>query len=148
MSSCSYQVNSEYVGGLDGVGRVQAQGFELAFSAPKELHGAGQGTNPEELLTAAASACYLITLATILKFQGIEVRRISNKTEMDLKSTLPMRITQIRHRPVIVVASGCSAETRAKIEALIQRSEQACLVGQSLKPSVFITVAASIEEEA
>lgn len=54
----------------DGRGELGASGLRVTHSVPEGFGGHGVGTNPEELLAAAASSCALITLSAVLGAQG------------------------------------------------------------------------------
>ena len=63
----TFTLTGDWTGGLRGQGTLAVGGLASAISVPTVLGGPGAGTNPEELLTAAASSCYLITLAAIVE---------------------------------------------------------------------------------
>lgn len=148
MNKHTYQIIAEYRGGLEGQGQIKALGFESVYSAPKELRGLGVGTNPEELLASAAATCYLITLGAIMKFQGLAVIGLKNRTELDVESAEKLSITAIRHFPQIFVQKGSLVDSLAKINAAVTRAEKACIIAQALNASVSVSVETEIVEVA
>jgi peroxiredoxin-like protein len=51
---------------MRGTGQFQIGSLQGEYSVPREMTGPGVGTNPEELLVAAAHTCYLMTLSALL----------------------------------------------------------------------------------
>lgn len=55
-----YRAQATATGGRDGRAVVPESGLDLKLTTPKALGGAGgEGTNPEQLLAAGYSACFL-----------------------------------------------------------------------------------------
>lgn len=60
------------VGGREGKVYSPDHSFDMAIHKPKELGGSGEGTNPEQLLAAAWSACFLSALKVAGTQEGID----------------------------------------------------------------------------
>lgn len=145
MSEHIYEIISEYAGGLNGKGRIQGSGLEVSFSAPSDLGGLGLGTNPEELLAAASSACFLITFAATCQFQKINYARVTNRTEVQADNDKgKLRILAINHFPVVYVSES-NPEDLKKVEGALGRAESMCMVSQALQPNVRLNVKAKVE---
>lgn len=54
-----YRTEAVATGGRDGKARTSDGSFEVTLGTPKELGGAGQGNNPEQLFAAGYAACFL-----------------------------------------------------------------------------------------
>ncbi|MFY9825428.1 MAG: OsmC family protein [Thermoanaerobaculia bacterium] len=126
------------------MGHVEIHGDHGQFSIPAELGGRGAGTNPEELLAAAAATCYLITLAINLKMHGIAVQglRITTRAVFDV-SAAPI-VREIRHFPTVEISE---AERERRIETLakcIADAEAACMVANALRGNVQTSVEPAI----
>lgn len=146
MSKHLYEISGEYRGGLAGTGRLTAKSFEVAFSAPKDLGGAGEGTNPEELFGAAANACYLITLHAIFQFQKIEGITVSNSTQVEVEVSQPgnLKITRLRHFPRVKGLLDSAAKDR--VFAALNRAEEMCVVGNTVRNNIEISIHPRFEE--
>jgi Ohr subfamily peroxiredoxin len=60
-------------GGRDGHVRSAAGRIDLETRPPTEMGGSGDGTNPEELFSAAYAACFLGALRAVAGKAGISV---------------------------------------------------------------------------
>ena len=147
MNHSTFAIEAEWKGGLGGQGFFSAAGLESSYSVPQSLKGAGIGTNPEELLGAAAASCYLITLSVILQYQGLKAERLRIRTEMELKASGTPQIVALKHFPVIEVSRDTTDETIAQITDAMERADQVCLIAQALRPNVKINVEGRIERK-
>ena len=70
-----FVVHTSWRGGRE-IGKVNGDVISEQISIPSSLGGNGTGTNPDEMLVAAASSCYIISLAATLeraKFTNIHL---------------------------------------------------------------------------
>lgn len=124
---------TKWSGGFNGEGTLKAPGLETRYSLPPSFHGKGIGTNPEELLLAAASGCLAVTLGIILDKQSIATAEISIESEMKLDG---LRVDSISHSLSIALKTPTTQAIREKIEVAITRAEAMCLVANSMKGNV------------
>ena len=139
-SNVSFNIKGHWEGNRNGSGLMTTNGVEIPVSAPSALEGPGIGSNPEELLTASAATCYIITLAAILSKRGINYSHLEINSEgvvQEEGNTLTFK--EIIHRPVIILKDG-DEEKKKVVEQLAQRAEKACFIGKTLKPGVVISV--------
>lgn len=69
-----YETRSTANGGRDGRTKSEDGKFDLQLSIPKELGGpGGDGTNPEQLLSLAYSACFLGAMKFVASQGGPKV---------------------------------------------------------------------------
>ena len=54
-----YTAKAKATGGRDGRARSSDEILDVKLAVPKEMGGAGGGTNPEQLFAAGYSACFL-----------------------------------------------------------------------------------------
>ena len=59
-----FVVHTSWRGGREEIGKVNGDVISEQISS---LGGNGTGTNPDEMLVAAASSCYIISLAATLE---------------------------------------------------------------------------------
>jgi peroxiredoxin-like protein len=144
MANHSFSVRAAYSGGADGYGDLSTTHLETSFAAPRELGGAGSGTNPEELLVAAAATCYLITLGAIAQRCGLGLVRVELESEGTVARDLGFRFERIIHRPTLFLGSDANeAEEVAALEAAV-RAERACMVSAALHGNVAVSVEAAV----
>ena len=67
MANVLYAANAHVTGGRDGHGRTTDGGLEVDLRVPKEMGGAGGGTNPEQLFAAGYSACFHSALRIVAR---------------------------------------------------------------------------------
>ncbi|MCL6452293.1 MAG: OsmC family protein [Alicyclobacillus sp.] len=94
-------------------------------------------TSPEELLTAAAASCYLLTLRTLFEHRSLPVQRIELTTEARVEVDGGLRMDAIVHRPVIVLEEPAD---EARVRLLAAHAEHACMVSSALRGNVVVTV--------
>ncbi|MCH1627746.1 OsmC family protein [Ferdinandcohnia quinoae] len=141
----TFIVKGTWTGDRNGVGTITTDGFQTKVSAPKQLEGPGIGANPEELLIASASNCYMITLAAILSNRNIEYTHLEIESEGTvLKDGKRLFFENIVHKPIITV-NDLDTETKEKLEQLAHRAEKACFISQTLKGNVEVSVIPEIK---
>lgn len=140
----AFEIQSNWLGDLTGTGQVRSQSFELEYSVPRELKGAGVGTNPEELLLASSSTCYLITLAALLARHHIDARlRVQSEITVDKEK---LRIEAIHHRPTVILSKSQDAMKDA-VMAAIKKAEAYCMVACALRITTTVTADIQFTEE-
>jgi peroxiredoxin-like protein len=138
------EVRGTWIGELQGAGHIEIRSDNGRFSVPAELGGRGIGTNPEELLAAAAATCYLITLALHLKVHGVAVHGLHIRTRATFDVSAAPVILAVRHFPTVKMSEG---ERERRIETLgkcFAEAEAACMVAKALRGSVETSVEPTI----
>jgi lipoyl-dependent peroxiredoxin len=68
MAKALYTARAHVTGGrMNGQGRTSDGALDVALRLPKELGGAGDGTNPEELFAVGYASCFESALATVAR---------------------------------------------------------------------------------
>lgn len=127
-------------GGVEGILDTSSPGLEnIAAMPPPEFDGPGDKWSPETLLVAAVASCFILTfraLARGAKFEwsslDCEVVGVLDRVE---------RVTQFTEFSIDVslrIPTGADAE---KARRLAERSEQVCLVTNSLTGRKILNVA-------
>ncbi|MEH7385606.1 OsmC family protein [Bacillus sp. JJ1521] len=136
----SFIVKGTWTGNRNGEGTITTDGLQTAVSAPKQLDGPGIGANPEELLIAAATNCYMLTLSAILSNRDLEYTHLEVVTEGTVgKDGKRLVFEKIVHKPVIFVKQA-DVELQERLVQLAHRAEKACFISQTLKGNVEVTV--------
>lgn len=68
-----YQAQTTVTGGRDGEAKTADGLLNLKLSAPKEMGGAGNGVNPEQLFAAGYSACFMGAMKFVAGTQKIAI---------------------------------------------------------------------------
>jgi len=136
----SFECKATWRGGLDGCGTLACSALETNFSAPALLNGSGQGTNPEELLLAASSTCFLITLSALLNQANKAVSCLSLQSEITVAAHASYSIKSIHHQLRVTFKPGSQKGVIDQVKGLTQRAEQLCMVSKAIRPNVSVRV--------
>lgn len=120
---------------------LSGDGLDTLESAPPaEYGGPGDKWSPETLLVASVADCFVLTFKAIARASKFEWQSLECEVEGTLdregKST---RFTGFRIKAVLDVPSGTD---EARALRLLEKSEESCLITQSLKatPTLDATV--------
>ncbi len=138
-----YEANVTWNGALNGEGMLKSAGLEALFSVPSEFKGKGVGTNPEELLGLTAASCYAITIAAVLSFQGITVKKLSVRTSVEVYFDKGLELKKLVHYPKVVAANA----TVQKIAESLNRAKESCFFSKALNKSIAVEVQPEINVE-
>lgn len=138
MEKHSFQLSLDWKGPRTGVGQLETKTLKTQVSVPSELKGPGIGTNPEEMLLAAAATCYTATLAAMLGFNKIEQVALTVKSEAIVAVAQSGALTyeKIIHRPHIVLAADTIERTLSLVERIAKKAETACMISKALAGNV------------
>jgi lipoyl-dependent peroxiredoxin len=114
--------------------------LKIAHAGAKSLGGENGAPNPEELLLAAVSACFIQTWAIFLaKLQvPIDVPALDGSCELDKDPTGGFRVTKVDLVPHVPAALWESR--RADVEKTLSLAEKYCIVSKAVKGSLALTV--------
>lgn len=149
MEKHSFQLSLNWEGPRSGVGQLQSKNLQTQVSVPSELNGPGIGTNPEEMLLAAAATCYTATLAAMLGFNKIEQVALTIQSEATVSVAPSGALTyeKITHRPHIVLAADTLERTVALVERMAKKAESSCMISKALAGNVELELDATITLE-
>jgi Ohr subfamily peroxiredoxin len=72
MTKVVYTAHAHVIGGRNGHGRTTNGDLEVHLRVPKEMGGAGGGTNPEELFAVGYAACFESALAGVARRRHLD----------------------------------------------------------------------------
>jgi osmotically inducible protein OsmC len=88
MAKVLYTANAHVTGGRqDGHGRTADGELEVNLRVPKELGGAGGGTNPEELFAVGYAACFESALGGVAHRRKLEAGDVAIDSAVSLLPT-------------------------------------------------------------
>jgi Ohr subfamily peroxiredoxin len=82
----AYATSATTKGGRNGRAMLDDGALALAMALPKELGGAGDGHNPEQLFALGYSACFGQAILVVAKKHGIDGQAAKVTTDVTLKS--------------------------------------------------------------
>jgi Ohr subfamily peroxiredoxin len=104
-------------GGRNGAARSLDGNLDVRIVPPKELGGAGDGTNPEQLFAAGYAACFQSAMHLVAKSQGHDLTDSSVTAEVDLGMAPSGKGFELAVRLLVSVPELDEAATQQLLEA-------------------------------
>ncbi|PTJ77419.1 peroxiredoxin [Staphylococcus simulans] len=145
MAEHDFIVTTQWSGGRDETGTVKGDVLNESISIPSSLGGVGEGTNPDEMLIAAASSCYIISLAATLErahFTDISINQSSVGTASLNNGKFKME--KITHHPKITVDVHQKEVLEKRLDKLLKIADNNCMISNSIRGNVEIEIDAVI----
>ena len=115
----------------EGIIDVSSPGLEtLPSLAPAEFGGPGDLWSPETFLVAAVADCFILTFRAVSRASKFEWNSLS--CEVDGVLDRVDKVTQFTDYHIKVVLHVPAGSNQKKAERLLHKSEQVCLVTNSL----------------
>jgi organic hydroperoxide reductase OsmC/OhrA len=109
---------------------------ELTLASDPAFLGDPDLLNPEQLLLASASSCQLLAFLAVAARARISVLAYRDEAEAVMPpEPVPTRITEIRLRPEITVASGAD---EAKVHRLVEVAHHECFIANTLSCAIDV----------
>lgn len=145
MQSLPHKYQVQLSGGQVGYTQLKAEGVpDLASAGPKQFDGPGDAWSPEDLLLAAVSSCFLLTLRAVARASGLEFISLDcNCDGVVDKQDRTLRFTQINLRAHLVVRDEADREKALRV---LEKSESSCLVSASLSTPVLLDPTVTVAE--
>ncbi len=87
MAKILYTAQAHVSGGRNGHGITEDKALEVDLRVPKEMGGAGGGTNPEELFAIGYAACFESAVAGVARRRQIDPGDVSIDSAVSLLAT-------------------------------------------------------------
>jgi peroxiredoxin-like protein len=133
----SYLVNLKWNEGRIGEISSPELNSKIEIATPPQFPKGVDGIwSPEHLFTAAVNSCFMTTFLSIaensrLEFTEFSCSAIGNLDQIDGKFLM----TEIILNPVLVITKEAD---RGKAERVLEKSEKACLISNSIKSNVVL----------
>ncbi|MGE3066364.1 MAG: organic hydroperoxide resistance protein [Hyphomicrobiaceae bacterium] len=126
----SYVTSATTKGGRNGRAMLDDGGLALAMALPKELGGAGDGHNPEQLFALGYSACYGQAILALAKKHGVDgqAAKVTCKVTLD-KSDSGFALSA----ELTVSIPGAD---KAKVQALVEDAHQICPYSKATRGNI------------
>jgi peroxiredoxin-like protein len=138
MESHNYTVNLKWTSDRKGEISSPELTDKITIATPPQFNkGIENIWSPEHLLTAAVNSCYMTTFLAIaenFKFEFIDFVCEAKGVLEQIDGKFLM--TEILLTPTLTLAQGVDKE---KAERILQKSEVACLISNSIKSKVTLT---------
>jgi peroxiredoxin-like protein len=146
-----YSVNIDWKTGRQGVlcSPELNPGLEVCIEVatpPQFPKGVPGIWSPEHLFTAAISSCLMTTFLSIAENSGLSFESFNCSSKGKLESVDgKFLMTEVILEPTLVVHNE---KDRAKAERVLQKSEAACLISNSVKSKIIMMPNIRISETA
>src|SRR5258707_10062211 len=87
MAKVLYTAHATVTGGRDGHGRTADGELEVDLRVPKEMGGAGGGTNPEGLFAVGYAACFESAIGGVARRRHVEAGEATIESSVSLEPT-------------------------------------------------------------
>ena len=137
MESHIYQVDVKWM--ADRIGEASSPELlnTIDIATPPQFPKGLEGVwSPEHFFTAAVNGCFMTTFLAIaenskLSFASFQCTADGKLEKVDGKYLM----TEVILKPILVIESESDRE---KAERILQKSESACLISNSIKPKVSL----------
>jgi lipoyl-dependent peroxiredoxin len=136
MAKVLYTAHAHVTGGRDGHGRTTDGQLELNLRVPKEMGGAGGGTNPEQLFAIGYAACFESALATVARRRHLDAGEVAIDSAVSL---LPTGDGGFK-LAVTLDVSPPSVDDRETAAQLIRDAHQVCPYSNATRGNVDVTL--------
>jgi peroxiredoxin-like protein len=133
----SYLVNLKWNEGRVGEVSSPELNSKIEIATPPQFPKGVEGIwSPEHLFTAALNSCFMTTFLSIaenskLEFSEFSCSAIGNLDQIEGKFLM----TEIILNPVLLISKEAD---RGKAERVLEKSEKACLISNSIKSNVIL----------
>lgn len=136
MTKVLYTAHAHVTGGREGHGRSADGELEVELRYPKELGGAGGGTNPEELFAIGYAACFESALGTVAR------RRHADAGEVTIDSAVSLLPTGDGGFKLAIAldVSMPSASDREAAAELVREAHQVCPYSHATRGNIDVSL--------
>ena len=129
----AYVTKATTKGGRNGRAMLDDGGLALAMAAPKEIGGAGDGHNPEQLFALGYSSCFGQALLVLGKKHGVDAQAAKVTCEVTLSTDGGFNLSA----ELKVSIPGAD---KAKVQALVEEAHQICPYSKATRNNVPVTL--------
>ena len=132
----AYTTSATTKGGRNGRAMLDSGGLALAMAAPKEIGGAGDGHNPEQLFALGYSACFGQAILVLAKKHGLDgqAAKVTCEVTLDQKDGGFALSAELK-----VALPGAEKD---KLQALIEEAHTICPYSKATRGNMPVTLTA------
>lgn len=146
MEKHSYNVSLQWKEGRIGEMTSPELPTKIDVATPPEFNKGVAGIwSPEHLYTASVLSCYMTTFLAIAEYSKLEFNSFDCSAEGILeKVDGKFLMTEITLKPVLVIEDDAKKDRALRI---MEKSEKACLISNSIKTTVHLDAKVEIETQ-
>jgi lipoyl-dependent peroxiredoxin len=131
----AYVTKANTKGGRNGRAMLDDGGLALAMALPKDLGGAGDGHNPEQLFAIGWSACFGQAILVLAKKHGLDGQAAKVNCEITLNTDGGFSLAA----NLKVSIPGADKD---KLQALIEEAHTICPYSKATRGNIPVTLTA------
>lgn len=128
-----YQAHAKSTGGRDGTTRTSDGLLDLKLAVPKEMGGAGNGVNPEQLFAAGYSACFIGAMKHVA---GLE--KIALPADTSIEATVGIGQISKGFGIEVELKVSIPGMTREAAEALVHKAHVVCPYSNATRGNIEV----------
>jgi len=125
----AYVTSASTKGGRNGRAMLDNGGLALAMALPKELGGAGDGHNPEQLFALGYSACFGQAILVIAKKHGVDGQAAKVTTDVTLNTDAGFSLA-------VELKVSIPGADKAKAQAVVEEAHTICPYSKATKGNI------------
>lgn len=136
-SKVMYQTTAINTGGRNGESRLPDGSFSIKVSTPKQMGGAGQGSNPEQLFALGYSACFNSALEIMIQQAKIEA-----KSEVTAEVSLNSDPTDNGFKLSVVLTVAIEGQDLETTQELSEKAHAFCPYSKAVQNNIDVEIKA------
>jgi len=125
----SYSTKATTSGGRNGRAVLDNGGLALAMALPKELGGAGDGHNPEQLFALGYSACFGQAILVLAKKHDVDGQAAKVTADVTLNTDGGFSLA-------VELKVSIPGADKAKVQALVDEAHTICPYSKATKGNI------------
>jgi Ohr subfamily peroxiredoxin len=125
----AYHTSASTKGGRNGRAMLDNGGLALAMALPKDLGGAGDGHNPEQLFALGYSACFGQAILVIAKKHDVDGQAAKVTADVTLNTDAGFSLA-------VELKVSIPGADKAKVQALVEEAHTICPYSKATKGNI------------
>jgi lipoyl-dependent peroxiredoxin len=130
-----YQAHATSTGGRDGSTRTPDGMLDLKLAVPKEMGGAGNGVNPEQLFAAGYSACFIGAMKFVAGTQ-----KVALPADTRIDATVGIGQIPAGFGIEVQLAVTIPGMERSAAQALVDKAHAVCPYSNATRGNIEVTI--------
>jgi len=129
----AYVTKATTSGGRNGRAVLEDGGLALAMALPKDLGGAGDGHNPEQLFALGYSSCFGQAILVLAKKHGLDGQAAKVTAEVTLTTDGGFSLA-------VDLKVSIPGADKAKVQALVEEAHTVCPYSKATQGNIPVTL--------
>ena len=131
----AYHTSATTKGGRNGRAELDSHGLALAMALPKDLGGAGDGHNPEQLFAIGYSACFGQAILVLAKKHGVDGQAAKVTADVTLNTDAGFSLA-------VELKCSVPGADKDKVQALMEEAHTICPYSKATNGNIPVKLTA------